>query len=297
MNTLIRNILIACFIQLPMISFAAAATPENPFPDVDWKGVMKDDCFTLHRCESLVKCPANRTCFNNCDIGFDGGVVGRKVGNFFLNLFGGEIEESNLQGCYANCYANIDKYCAGPQPTDTSQSPALDDPALTCRQYCGAEKNIDGQYGWCEATCRNLDRLTACYKSARDPEAECDPVALVSDVASQNTETHMRNAPQVQEKMRGFAYEALCVRKPTAKRCETLCNDHADLRWCQIRAEAKARAEQEVIEKREAAVDAGVAATEQGAEAAGQTGKKMLKQMQTDKQAYSDEMGAIDRPE
>jgi len=269
-----------------MTSAQATATtvkcdPDNPNPDAyEKQRCDSTKCVSTGDCEDLIMCPFNRACFNSCDIGLNPGQSSAFAGGIFLSFLGIDdtgVGDSYKSKCRANCINTLVADCKGPQPadiTDLATNPPSGDPALQCRQYCGAASG-NPRFSWCENTCRNFDKvgfqsngtnyasMKACYdqnKAQPDLISRCDQ----DKIPNTRNENYTENEANVTNKMRGFAKAAVCVLQPKTAGCDmdTMCTNFPFTSYC-LQAMAKQHADmiarRDMLEKK--LTDAAHAAT------------------------------------
>jgi hypothetical protein len=254
--------------------------------DAEQAKLIYDQCVQLAQCNNstLVKCPLNFICMNNCLIGRDPNVAGRRAGNFFSNIIGFSRTAEYQQTCLSGCIQNKDLICLGPQPEDPEMMDIHGDPALRCLQYCGAANQ------WCQLTCSFLVPLSQCYKTTTAAKGDPEACLAVMPQMGQLGEMYAGAEPYVIEKLREFTYEALCFLKPTATRCASFCNDHKDARTCKQKALNEQAAEIQKEEERQTAINQGVNAALSGAQTANKESNAQVEDLPLDQQAYQKEI-------
>jgi hypothetical protein len=281
-NPFMKLAILSFFILLRNMGLCAeeqtARTPEQIAKDAEnnalreryaltnWETGGYPACLTQADCEPLVACPANRACFNSCNIGYDSGKAGKAAGGFFAGMFGVHVESDYHVMCLADCIQNKDKDCAKAQPVDITkpdQAPAMGDPYTLCMQYCDGYSN-----GWCNATCVNLKEISKCFQdhSADNSIETCSSGQYENLVASYEM---FWNEDYVHKVIRSFVWDARCFRKPEIAGCVSLCDDFPGLtRVCRDRI---AKVEAGTAEMNKQATVSAEAASSSGEAAVGTT--------------------------
>ncbi len=209
------------------------------------------NCVKMGMCiPAMIFCTRNLLCYNNCEIGDDPEAMSKAYGAAVLGALGMEaaFEGNSLldcrKGCVAKSISDCNEQIPGCTPTDDPKClkpkeqpkayfniPASADPALICREYCGAvpEWPEAASYKWCDRRCSALDPLSECFKKnkgAADIQKVCQ-----YDGKSRGGESATREKEAlVAIKLNSFVQEATCIHeqeagRPDSDACKYLCAD------------------------------------------------------------------------